>query len=125
MSCEKHKYYFTPTIEGSVYESESKKPIDSVKISISLKHKFNLKLLSKKNTLSNKKGKFSLSSDYIFYKGDGREEESLFAGKYIRFLLFEKKGYKSDTIQFNDLWESKIDTLIHVSPVYLSLLKKE
>lgn len=122
-SCVKHKYYFTPLIIGNTYQSESKKPIDSVKISIQLIDKTNSNLLSKKNTFSNKKGSFSINSDYIFYNGDGRKEESLFDGKYIKLLLLEKEGYVSDTIQIKNYWKSN-DTIANIGSIYLDLIKK-
>ena len=123
VSCSKHKYYFSPFIQGNIYDAKSKKPIDSVKLSINLLEKSTLKVVSQRETLSNSDGFFSLNSDYILYTGDGREESSLFDGRYTSFLILEKRGRKKDTIQIEKHWKRN-DTIVRLDSIFLKPLEK-
>lgn len=123
VSCSKHKYYFSPFIQGNIYDAKSKKPIDSVKLSINLLEKSTLKVVSQRETLSNSDGFFSLNSDYILYTGDGREESSLFDWRYTSFLILEKRGRKKDTIQIEKHWKRN-DTIVKLDSIFLKPLEK-
>ncbi|CAM1356874.1 hypothetical protein TASCI_80071 [Tenacibaculum ascidiaceicola] len=123
VSCSKHKYYFSPFIQGNIYDVKSKKPIDSVKLSINLLEKSTLKVVSQRETLSNSDGFFSLNSDHILYTGDGREESSLFDGRYTSFLILEKRGCKKDTIQIEKYWKRN-DTIAKLDSIFLKPLEK-
>ncbi|REH50450.1 hypothetical protein C7448_10462 [Tenacibaculum gallaicum] len=123
VSCSKHKYYLSPFIQGNIYDVKSKKPIDSVKLSINLLEKSTLKVVSQRETLSSKDGFFSLNSDHILYTGDGREESSLFDGRYTSFLILEKRGCKKDTIQIEKHWKRN-DTIAKLDSIFLKPLDK-
>ena len=124
VSCEKRKFYVIPFIEGYVYDNETKSSLNNVNISIITfnKHWLNKTPTKYTNTYTTKNGYFSTKPFIIEYNGDSQDIQRV-SFLYLEYILIQKKGYVSDTIEVADFWKSG-DTIAVIDTVYLKPIKK-